>query len=236
MLLGKPGLKKPERAAPEPRPDKPAAADWMFRGEQIEAAMKKYETEQSLSRRAPEFWLVDGTDNDIVFLDEGPLASFNRYYTKFPKKRWWTKPQDENDLVLRTGRTDLRYSPVFVYEIVDLSGYVGKDGVRHNEPRVQYLLLTARDKRERLQYLADKHNHGSLKMVTVHVSVKGQGQGQCWNIDFERIYEGDPLRADPKTPLTRRGVEGLYTYYAPPDEEQQRIILGLTAESQEEVD
>jgi len=196
----------------------------MFMGDKVEEAIRQQEREQAQNAKArsPEIFLMDGTDIQIVFLDDKELCGLWRY---FHNNRYYTRPEPENDMFVKYG-IDVRATFHQVYEVVNLSGYTDRKGVLHPEPQIRFLVATSNDIRTRLKKMADKRNGGSLQNVVANLTVEGSGKGRVVNFDFEEIYEGDPLTAK-GAKLERRGRKGIVEFYSPPSVEDQKLILGL---------
>ena len=202
-----------------------AAPSWMFRGAEVEKALKEYEREQAQNARknTPEIYLMDGTDIQLCFLDKQELCLLWRYYYE---KRYYTKPGDPTQDMFMAYNVDVRANPHKIYEVVNLSGYTDREGKHHPEAQVRFLVATSNAMRTRLEKLAEKHGNGSLEGLVLQLTVDGKGKERVVTFDYERTYEGDPLRHN-GAKLTRMGMKKVQECYAPLTIEEQKLILGM---------
>lgn len=208
------------------------AASWMFRGEQAEKALKDYERECALNAKKfkPEIFMSDGTNIQMVFLDEFELFGVFRYYYE---RNYYTKPANPAEDMFQVYGVDVNAAYHKVYEVVNISGYTDKEGVDHPEPQVKYFIATSSAIRQRLDQLAvkwgevkDNEGKGTLKGVMIDLAVQGSGKGRLVTLDFAGMYQGDPLKHNGAN-LQRNGLKKAQELYAPLTVAEQKLILGV---------
>lgn len=173
---------------------------------------------QSQGRGTRELWVKENEKVTIRFRCSEPLASFERYRFK-SNGRWAqaTKPQGGIDLFAKNG---LRASRVFVYEVLDRSGYKNKKTgkVIRNSPR--FYVVGARIY-EQIQALRQATPDGKLTKFDIIVSRSGTGTQTAYMFIPQAP---SPLPEEAKQ--QPRLAEEWATTFAPPTEAEQRAYMG----------
>lgn len=207
-----------EEAAPSK-----SSLGWMRTGNEIEKEVKKHKAE-SASSMVPSFWLQDGEVKQVRFLSSNPIAQIYRYTRQVNGKfRKYTQPAPGDvDLFAKAG---LNPSMVFVYEILDITGYLDKNNKRVKNTRkfwevgmrIESSLAKIREK------------FGGLNKRNIEVSREGEKTKATYTF----------LPEDPSPIPTPREPDALTPqfakFFAPPSAEVQARLLGVSATSDEEL-
>lgn len=205
----------------EPKLSKPAKPKgkkgWMIVGEQAQRQAVQQQRSMMMKGRPPEMWLRDGDEKLVRFRDPGPVVSFFCYSLKINGRFMRiTQPEEgERDLFLEGGE---RFSFYAVYEVIDIDGYTSKqDGKVHkNVPR---FYVAGSRVYENLSKIAQRK--GDLCNYDILISRSGSRAQTTYNF----LPENDSQMPKALAKLPRLS-DKLEEYYAPPDEAEQRMLLG----------
>jgi len=178
------------------------------------------------ARRPPEFWVREGEKKLIRFVDEGARTAFKVYRFRYNGNfvRHTAPPPGKPDLYeMKMG---LKPSFVYLFRIVDIEGYVAKDGKKlTNIPR--YYLVGARN----YSQISDLPEVTGAPLNEYNVYVKRTGTGTSTNYLFV---------PQPVSPLQAAHIKAVAelpdwkTVYAPRSVEEQEVIASTYSPLEEE--
>jgi hypothetical protein len=200
--------------------------DWMIQGrEGIKAAEKRQQKIQKARRRAPEVYLKDGETKLFRFRTSEPVGIF-RYRARVGKyHQYFTQPaHGDRDLFAESG---LEASLAFCYEVFDRTGYVDKKTGKRIKNIPRFFWCSGRT-----QKAIEKINQKKGGLVKFDIEVSREGADKSTTYTFypedNSALSGEMLKAP-------RLMDEFADYYAPKDEEAQRLILsGVLPEDDDE--
>lgn len=168
-------------------------------------------------RRAPELWFKDGDEKIIRIRDEGDLGAIWRYQVEVDG-RWqaYTKPgDDDTDLF----REELGLKPAlrYIYEVIDVSGYVDKKSGKKVKNVARFWVVPAKV-HEQLEKIRQKR--GPLNRFDIEVTCTGERISKGYGF----FPEADSSMTGEQKAVPRLSKE-LDKYFGPVPENEQRMIV-----------
>lgn len=203
---------------------------WAIKGrEEIQRAQRRSEVEAKSGRRPPELWVRPEESAMIRFLSNDPIAAIFRYRLQVNGK--WiaaTAPAPgEPDLMKRAG---LRPQLVHVYPVIDMTGYIDKQTKKKMKNNPRYLSVPGRVEKQIDRFRAKR---GDITKFPAEYCRAGEGTDTTYSF----LWEERAKMPEEFILAGRKLVKEFDQYYAPPSEEQQRIMLaGVTQEESEVTD
>lgn len=221
------GVKKPAVERDSEPETQSADSSWMT----TDASQYKNLAEESKrgSQRVPEVWIKPDTSMKLRFRTEEPIASFERYRVRGSNGKFenYTKPGvGQPDLI--GAQLKLRPQRVYIYEVIDIDGFVTKKNVRMK--CIPRFLVASTRLYENIKML--QANLGR-SLTSGYITLSRSGTGT--NTTYMLMPCGGsalPTMEEKKAPR----IQGdLPKYYTPPSEAQQmRICSGYTPEEEGE--
>lgn len=187
---------------------------WLTQGS--DAVRAQFErTKVSATSFAPEFFLRDGDSRTVRFRCSEPLGTFGRYSLR-KDGRWhsFTAPASgDRDRFREAG---LKPSQKFLYELIDVEGYVSKKDGKHHKNQPKFFLANMRQY-EQLEMIRKKL--GSLTAFNIEIACSGSKQQKTLMFMPEAPR---PFNGLDKIPSLKKDIA---KYYAPPSDSTQRSVL-----------
>jgi len=184
-----------------------------------------HDAKTNIVKFIPEFYLNDGDEKTIRILNpQGSLAMIYVYVLPYRvgKKKFFsfTRPAKEEDDRYNAYREDVDSEkfydaqPRFIYEILDVNGYV-KDGKRMTN-LVRFWIVSGKVNK---QLMAIKKRYGDMTKYPIDIERVGTGQATTYN------FFGGKEEALPSINSKERLNTRFDEFFAPLPPEKQDIIL-----------
>lgn len=213
VIFGKPKVAGISGARPDNSASNSASNGWMTKGaENIAAQLEKVRI-ASNRKFAPEIHVKDGESKRLRFRSDDPIGTLRRYQIKINGK--WTSvtaPQEGTPDALR--EVGKKASLKALYEVIDIDGYVDKQGKSH-KMEAKFLLanLKVHD-----QLMVIKKVKGGLTGFNIVLARSGSGTATTYTLLPE---DSGPLPGADRVKSIRNEVG---TYYAPPPPSEIRAL------------
>jgi hypothetical protein len=201
-----------------------AGAGWMRTGDQIAKEIKRNKAE-SMTNMVPSFWLQADETKQVRFLSSKPIAAIYRYSVKV-RGRWRKYTQPAPGMPDPFADSGLSPYLVTVYEIIDVTGYIGQDKKRVRNVR-KFWEVGGRIEANLSKIL---QKFGDLTKFNIEVSRDGEGTKATYTF-LPEPPSPIPVPKD-KDPLTPKFSQ----FFAPLTTERMSQLVGRPSSEDEDGD
>ena len=193
------------------------APAWMTNDPGKQRRMAEQQRQQQNRKFIPEMWFKDGDEKIVRFRDPGAVTCLWQYkfMTKGGRYEKVTAPAEgEENLFLE--EAGMKPSFCAVYEVIDIAGYVDKDGKR--KKNVARFLLASHKVYMQLEKIRIKRD--GLDKQNIEISRTGE--------KAQTSYTFLPEDKEPMTPEMRKAERlslKIQELFAPPSPAEQRELL-----------